>query len=111
MHYLVELEPGVHDFAGLVSLKVLPGDVVRDGLVAALVGDEVDVVTEVAERRERDGVLQAGHARRLGELGVVLVVVHHHVHRRCRAVRLAGCCICPHEKKYMSSRLHSSYRI
>jgi hypothetical protein len=99
MHYLVELEPGVHDFAGLVSLKVLPGDVVHDGLVAALVGDEVDVVTEVAERRERHGVLQAGHARRLGELGVVLVVVHHHVHRRCRAVRLAGCCICPHEKK------------
>jgi hypothetical protein len=99
MHYLVELQPGVHDFAGPVSLKVLPGDVVHDGPVAALVVDEVDVVTEVAERRERNGVLQVGHARRLAELGVVLVVVHHHVHRRCWAVGLAGCCICPREWK------------
>lgn len=83
---LVELEAGVDDVAGLVGLEVLAGEVVHDGLVAALVGDEVDVVPEVAEGGERDHVLQAGHPRRLRELVVVLEVVQNHVHRRRRPV-------------------------
>ena len=74
----------------LLVLRYWPARyVVDDGLVAPLVGNEVDVVSKVFERRERDGVLQAGHARRLRPLEVVLEVVHHHVHRRRRPVRLA----------------------
>jgi hypothetical protein len=93
--YLVELQARVDDLSRpVVGLEVLAGEVVDDGLVAPLVGDEVDVVAEVAEGRERHGVLQAGHARRLRELVVELVVVHHHVHRRRRPVRLAAC-TCP----------------
>ena len=91
--YLVELQPRVDDLSRPVGLEELAGEVVHDGLVAPLVGDEVDVVAEVAEGRERDDVLQAGHPRRLRELVVELVVVYHHVHRRRRPVRLAAHCM------------------
>lgn len=82
LNYLVEFEPGIYYGTRFVHLEVLPGDVIHDGFVASLVGDEVHVVAEVVERRQWLRVLQARHAWWLGELVVVIVVVYHHVDRR-----------------------------
>lgn len=73
--YLVELDPRIYDVSGLVGTQVLAGDVIYEGFESPLIGDEVRVVPEVGEGGRGLGALQAGDARRLGELVVVPEVV------------------------------------
>jgi hypothetical protein len=57
-HHLAELQARVDDVVGLVGPKVLASEVVDDGLIAVLVDDEVDIVSEVLEGGYQSHTLQ-----------------------------------------------------